>query len=456
MEEPTPASRSSKQPVPSGSKVSPWATLIGRPWSILRAAMNWASPVKSPIDPLPFELLRTQEQLQSITEEHQTALEELRSANEELHSVNEELQSTNEELETSKEEIQSVNEELHTVNARLSEKVDELDQANGDLKNLFASTEIATVFLDRRHIIRSFTPAIGSIYNLIPSDQGRPLTDIVSQLRYDGLEGDVSQVINTLKPLERRIPHKNGQSHYIMRILPYRGPDSQIGGTIITFIDVTSVVAAEQHQRLLVDELNHRVKNMLTVVISLASQTLRQSQSIEDFSKAFLGRIQALTASYSLLSNQNWISVSLQEVLIEETKPYTTRDHMNIVMDGPDIRLAPAAALAMGMAIHELATNALKDGALSTPEGVVSIVWRFEHSENDQELVLEWTEANGPRVQPPLKRGFGMTLIERGFAHELSGRATVHFAVAGVQATLRAPIGAAVSAGSLSDGTVPQ
>ena len=133
------------------------------------------------------ELRDTREQLQSLAEEHETALEELRSSNEELHSVNEELQSSNEELETSKEEIQSVNEELHTVNAQLSMKVDELDRANSDLRNLFESTRVATVFLDQHMVIRAFTPEVASIYNLIPSDRGRPLTDIVSRLDYDGL-----------------------------------------------------------------------------------------------------------------------------------------------------------------------------------------------------------------------------------------------------------------------------
>ena len=193
----------------------------------VRAVLNWLHPTPhQDVGRLQEELAVTREKLQSITEEHETALEELRSANEELHSVNEELQSTNEELETSKEEIQSVNEELHTVNARLSEKVDELDEANGDLRNLFASAEIATVFLDKHLIIRSFTPAVGNIYNLIPSDQGRPLTDIVNQLRYDDLAADVTRVLHTLQPLERRVTRKDGQTHYIMRILPYRAPDS--------------------------------------------------------------------------------------------------------------------------------------------------------------------------------------------------------------------------------------
>ena len=133
------------------------------------------------------------EQLQSLGEEHETALEELRSANEELHSVNEELQSTNEELETSKEEIQSVNEELQTVNAQLSNKVDELDRANSDLRNLFESTRVATVFLDQHMVIRAYTPEVGSIYNLIPTDRGRPLADIVSRIEYDTLRDDVQQ-----------------------------------------------------------------------------------------------------------------------------------------------------------------------------------------------------------------------------------------------------------------------
>ena len=410
----------------------------------LRAAMNRHGSATSVIDQLQQELLATREQLQSITEEHETALEELRSANEELHSVNEELQSTNEELETSKEEIQSVNEELHTVNAQLSEKVDELDRTNSDLRNLFASTEIATVFLDRHLIIRSFTPAVGNIYNLIPNDQGRPLTDIVGQIQYDGLYRDVGQVLDTLQPLDRHIAHKNGQTHYLMRILPYRSPDNTVSGIIITFIDVTGIVQAEQHQRLLVDELNHRVKNMLTVVASLATQTLRRSRTLDEFGATFNGRVRALTASYSLLSNQNWVSVSLRDVLAEEIKPYAANDRSNIMLEGPGVRLKPAGALAMGMAIHELTTNAVKFGALSVPEGKVSVTWRLEPGQTGPELVVDWTELNGPPVQPPSRHGFGTTLIERGFAHDLSGRATLDFDPAGVHVSLRTPVKSAV------------
>ena len=413
------------------------ATRIGR---VLSPALRRFSPGALVRD-LQDHLSQTAGELQAVREEHETALEELRSSNEELQSVNEEFQSTNEELETSKEEIQSVNEELHTVNLQLSDKVDELDRTNSDLKNLFESTDVATIFLDRHLVIRGYTPAVGTIYNLIPSDHGRPVTDIVHHLTYTGLRDDVSYVLNTLEPLERRVSHEDGETHYILRILPYRGPNSEVNGTLVTFLNVTSIVLAEQHQRLLVDELNHRVKNMLTVVISMAQQTLRRAATLDEFSSAFMGRVHALTASYTLLSRQNWSSVPLRDILVEEAKPYLSLDGSNIGFEGPLVLLNPQGALAIGMAIHELATNAVKYGALSTPDGSIRVSWKVEDNGGTQELLLDWVETGGPLVAEPTHRGFGMTLIERGFAHELSGQAFLEFRTDGVRARLIAPIG---------------
>jgi len=223
------------------------------------------------------DLQTTQERLQSLGEEHQTALEELRSSNEELHSVNEEMQSTNEELETSKEELQSLNEELHTVNVRLTEKLDELDAANGDLRNLFESTEIATLFLDRRLIIRSFTPAIAALYNLIPSDVGRPVTDISSRVAYDRLREDVDDVLATRQPLERRVSRTDAAAHYMMRILPYRETDSSISGVLVTFVDITNIVSAEQalvdadnRKDVFLATLSHELRNPLAPIRTAA------------------------------------------------------------------------------------------------------------------------------------------------------------------------------------------
>jgi two-component system CheB/CheR fusion protein len=223
------------------------------------------------------DLSSTREELQSLSEEHQTALEELRSTNEELHSVNEEMQSTNEELETSKEELQSVNEELHTVNLRLTEKVDELAESNSDLRNLFESTQIATIFLDRHLIIRNFTPAVAMLYNLIPSDAGRPITDIVSRLSYTSIAEDVAKVLQTLQPIERQVTRLDRDAHYIMRILPYREPDSTVSGVLITFVDVTSIMQAEAALReadlrkdVFLATLSHELRNPLAPIRTAA------------------------------------------------------------------------------------------------------------------------------------------------------------------------------------------
>jgi two-component sensor histidine kinase len=131
-------------------------------------------------------------------------------------------------------------------------------------------------------------------------------------------------------------------------------------------------------------------------------------------------------------------------VIVEETKPYVSLEQQNIVLAGPEIRLSPAGALAMGMVIHELATNAVKHGALSGSEGKVAIDWRIEGGA-ERQLVVEWTESGGPVVERPFRRGFGLVLIERSFSHELSGSASVAFEPGGVRATLRAPTREAVA-----------
>jgi two-component system CheB/CheR fusion protein len=170
-----------------------------------------------------------------------------------------------------------LNEELHTVNLRLTEKVDALDSANTDLRNLFDSTQIATIFLDRHLIIRSFTPAVATLFNLIPSDHGRPLTDIVSRLDYEYLRQDVSQVLQTLEPLERRVVRNDQAAHYIMRILPYREPDSAVSGVLITFVDVTSIVQAEaalvqadMRKDIFLATLSHELRNPLAPIRTAA------------------------------------------------------------------------------------------------------------------------------------------------------------------------------------------
>ena len=191
------------------------------------------------------ELRAKEEYLQTTNEELETSNEELKSSNEEMQSMNEELQSTNEELETSKEELQSVNEELSTVNAELQTKVSDLMQANNDMNNLLAGSGIATVFVDHQLCIMRFTPAATSIINLIPSDVGRPVAHVVSNLiEYDQLVADAQTVLNTLIHKEVEVKTKKG-SWYTLRIQPYRTLDNVIEGAVFTFVDITKAKKVE-------------------------------------------------------------------------------------------------------------------------------------------------------------------------------------------------------------------
>jgi two-component system CheB/CheR fusion protein len=195
---------------------------------------------------LEAELRSTRDHLQATLEELESSNEELVSSNEELLSMNEELQSANEELQTSKEELQSVNEELETVNSELKKKVDELDRANSDLQNLFQSTRIATVFIDRELRIKKFTPAAVEVFRLIDGDIGRPVTDVAPRFSHGGLLGDIQQVMRTLSTREQQVFVEDGPAWYLLRILPYRTVEDVIDGVVLTFLDITELKGAEQ------------------------------------------------------------------------------------------------------------------------------------------------------------------------------------------------------------------
>ena len=376
------------------------------------------------------ELRETRERLQSLIEEYETALEELKSSNEELVSVNEELQSTNEELEASKEELQSVNEELHTVNAELNGKVDALDRSNADLANLFTSTKVATVFLDRNLTIRSFTPAVSQFFNMLPGDKGRPLTDLASRISLPTLADDVQAVLESGEVLERTIS-QNGGTHYLARLAPYRNGGMQIEGVVLSFVDVTSLTQSEAHQRTLIAELNHRVKNMLAVVISIADQTYRTVQDPKTFKDRFIERIRAMAHSYELLSSENWRAASISQLAKAQLSPF---GHERIHLGSDDIHLPPSQALSLGMILHELATNAGKYGALARA-GQVDMNWHRD----GPHVVVTWSEFCGTQVNKPEKTGFGMKLITRETVYTLGGHSDIEFAPDGLKVTLRFP-----------------
>jgi two-component system CheB/CheR fusion protein len=393
------------------------------------------------VDRLEGELRAMRERLQATIEELESTNEELKSSNEEYQSLNEELQSANEELETSREELQSVNEELTTVNGELAHRVHELTRATSDLKNFLESTQIPTVFLDNELKVMNFTPSITQLLHMVETDIGRPIAHIKARVAIEELYEDVRRVLRTLASVERELADPTSETRYIVRILPYRSIDNFIAGVVITFVDVTPITRAEERQRLLLAELQHRVRNTLGVVRSISRRSAETATSIEGYAQHLDGRLNAFARTQSLVTRDPQAGVDLEHLLLEELLVYKAHEGEQVRVSGPSIRFMPKAAETFGLAIHELATNAVKYGALSLPKGGISVTWAIEKGDGTQTLNFEWLERNGPRLDgPPQRRGFGMELLERTLAYEMKARTSLSFRQDGFQCRIELPL----------------
>ncbi len=185
---------------------------------------------------------------------------------------------------------------------------------------------------------------------------------------------------------------------------------------------------AAARDRLLMAELDHRVKNTLANIQALVVQTSRSAETLTGFVEGLDGRIQSMAKAHSLLSESRWEGVSITRLLHEELEPFGPRNH-SVTIEGADVVLTPKSALSLSLAIHELVTNAAKYGAFSTPGGNVAVRWTLA---DDNSVSLSWAETGGPLVLPPTRRGFGSALIERALAMETGGRATLHYLPGGV------------------------
>jgi two-component system, chemotaxis family, CheB/CheR fusion protein len=220
--------------------------------ALARRRRGRAAPASKETATLRRELEKAQKYLQSMTEEHETADEELRAANEEILSANEELQSTNEELETAKEELQSTNEELITLNEELQNRNSELTVANNDLVNLLTSVDIPVVILDNDMRIRRFTPAAEKVFNIIPTDVGRRISDLRHSLELQNLEGMIAGVLESVSTREAEVRDREGR-WYSLRVRPYKTTDNRIAGAVLALLDIQALKANLRYQRQLLD-----------------------------------------------------------------------------------------------------------------------------------------------------------------------------------------------------------
>lgn len=197
---------------------------------------------------------------------------------------------------------------------------------------------------------------------------------------------------------------------------------------------------AAEHQRLLIDELNHRVKNTLATVQSISAQTLRTADTKEDARDALERRLLALSRAHDVLTRESWDGADLVEVIEKALEPYQISGENRLRITGPHVRVTPRMSLALAMAMHELATNAVKYGALANKTGTIDVSWNVTNGTAPPRLALRWTETGGPPVVPPRRRGFGSRLIERSLANDLDGQVEIAFAPTGVVCTVDAPV----------------
>ena len=460
--------------------------------------------------------------------------------------------------------MQSVNEELQTINVEMASKNTQLIHLNSDIKNLLESTDIATLFLDEKLRIKSFTAGISDIFSVRAADVGRPITEIVSLLDYDDLQRDVKTVLRKLAVTERRVTLKDAEMSFEMRIRPYRTIDNAIDGVVCTFVDVTAREAADavlrenerqfhalaesipqlawimdphgyifwynqrwfdytdtklddmkgwgwksvhhpdevdrvakclQHcvdtgvvwedtfplrgadgtyrwflsraepirdasgkivrwfgtntdiedkrrsealRELLLNEMDHRVKNLFAIIGGVVTLSVRSATTPQELATTIKGRLGALAGAHLLIrsnksgsdaSTGSTVAALIRAILAPYADIAGAGGTDRAVIKGPDVRIGGDAVTSLALVLHELATNAAKYGAFSAPGGRVHVSWKVVK----KQLSLQWQERGGPAIDgPPAREGFGSMLARRSINGQLDGELAFDWQTAGL------------------------
>lgn len=226
------------------------------------------------------------------------------------------------------------------------------------------------------------------------------------------------------------------QVYFTFCYSPIRDDDGRITGMLDTVVETTEKVRAQEQARLVNAELAHRMQNTLAIVGSIADQTFRCSASLEEARSNFSRRMKALGQAQHVLTQSDWMSAPMAAIIEGALTPHSTAPG-EICAQGPPVELSPRQALSLSMAVHELATNSMKYGALSVAGGEVAVRWGLEPIDGDQCLRLTWTESGGPKVTPPARRGFGSLLIQQVLAADFGGKVTLNYPPEGLRFELQ-------------------
>ncbi len=329
------------------------------------------------------------------------------------------------------EDVQADNQRLATERNQL---VDMFMQAPG----------FVAVLAGPEHVFQMHNPAYGQLIGH-RAIAGKTIRDALPELAGQGYFEFLDSVFGTGEPHEgrasrvqlQRTPDAPLETVYLNFIYqPIRDGAGKVAGIFVQGHDVTDTILAAERQKLMIDELNHRVKNTLATVQSIAMQTARSHTDPKTFAESFQARLMALSHTHDLLTRSHWEGADLRAILEHETEAHGPH---RISLNGPAVALGPATALSLGMIFHELATNAAKYGALSVPDGRVLVDWSVADL-TAPKLHLTWRELDGPPVSAPTRRGFGSRLIERNVRHDLAGEVKLDYEIAGFTAEFMVPL----------------
>jgi two-component sensor histidine kinase len=333
---------------------------------------------------------------------------------------------------------------LHSVANEQRQRAEKLETAlqRYDIALRGSNVTVYTQDLGLRYISIS-TPMLGLEVDQIV---GRTDEDILPAKSRDAIIKLKKEALDTGRPRDCEISIQDGamERWYDLHLEPLREVTGASVGLICASVDVTARKEGEVHLRLLMRELTHRSKNLLAVIQAMARQTARRSESVDQFTEQFGARLQALATSHDLLIQESWHGASLTDLVRSQLGHYLDREDSQISVKGPSVFLKPEAAQNIGLAMHELATNAVKYGALSVPSGHVSITWNWHGQGNGKDsdpkhVEIMWVEEGGPPVAPPEQRGFGSIVIERNLSKTLEANVHLAFEPEGIQCRIVVP-----------------
>jgi PAS domain S-box-containing protein len=323
---------------------------------------------------------------------------------------------------------------------RVEERTRELIDANQRFNAALRSSGVTVMTQDRDLV---FTWISRGIFGQSPREIiGKPQREVVPEPAPGAATNLKRSVIETGEPArgDVRVAFQGNETWYDLTVHPLLDEQGSIAGIIAGAVDITRYKEQEARIRLLMRELTHRSKNLLSVIQAIMRQTATNSVSIADFESRFAARLHSLAGSHDLLVQEGWQGASMRELVRSQLGHYSDRDDPQIELAGEPLRIPPDAAQHIGMALHELATNAAKYGALSMPTGKVLISWRTSPGPDGTPMCyLSWEETGGPPVERPSRRGFGRVVIERTVARALRGEVHIDFAASGLRWTLQFP-----------------